>query len=430
MVRFTDSFKATASGWGGWNELEIQGLSHTDRQTTTEIIATTLESNVHMMYELGWVYDLDGAESPERVPTRLEAAKMLLKALGEYEAASAYEGTFTFADANAVPCHANMLSYIYAYKKFGIQGDERQNFMPNEPLEAKAFYKMLLCALGYEYSRDFTWETEEDFVHLLGVGNMLYTAPFTMKDMCNAMYEGFRTAYAGGAGRTFAEKLREEGCLTDDVWKMYMDKRDKISEAHERAKEPYFPSVPAQATEYAFTLREDPKIISSSSFAYNAPFHYAGIYYGTLPHDNPLSKRSEYAAALKKAGALALRFPGGTPAHQYFIEGERYAVQFDKDCRAFSGPNVWGGLYNANDYNNAWYVDFYDYLNFCKEYGITPIFQVTTDYVFIPSYRDIYDFFGGLDVNAIRANMNVGATAVGQSEATVANVYEASRTWI
>ncbi len=52
----------------------------------------------------------------------------------------------------------------------------------------------------------------------------------------------------------------------------------------------------------------------------------------------------------------------------------------------------------------------------------------TTDSVFIPSIQDIYDFFGGEDVAAVKRNMNVSATDAAQATVTDTTLYEHSKT--
>ena len=39
-----------------------------------------------------------------------------------------------------------------------ISGDEFGNFNPDDPISEKAFLKLMLGTLGYEYGIDYTWE--------------------------------------------------------------------------------------------------------------------------------------------------------------------------------------------------------------------------------------------------------------------------------
>lgn len=358
----------TGAVWGGWHELKMIGVMHKDRRPTTEIIATTLRSNVDMLCEMGVVDGTPTEEWMEGTPTRMDMAKALLRLSGEYEKALSYRGTYNFSDASAE--NSNLLSYIYAYKCFGIEGDVENNFRENDPLTARACYKILLSFLGYECGRDYTWDNLQNLLYKIGIGDMIYEPTFSNKDMCNAIYEAF-TMNRKGSDKKVMEELHDSGIITESVWAGILDKEDRVTVITDG--DYVLPEDTPRDSTFTFTYNEDEHEVVSSSFCYNAPFHYAGIYYGTLPESDPRSKRKEFGEALKKAGAHSLRFPGGLPAHQYFMEGEEYAIQLDKILQ--ENHDGWGGLYDHSDYNNAWYVDLWDMLAFCKEYDIDLLFQ-------------------------------------------------------
>lgn len=324
-----------------------------------------------------------------KTPTRLEMAKAILKLNGEYDKAVNYVGTFNFSDADAE--NYNVLSYIYAYKCFGIEGDGSNNFMPYEPVTARACYKILLSMLGYECGKDFTWDTQQDLLYRLGIGDMLNQTEFTGKDMCNAIYEAL-TLCRKGSEQVMLDELYQNGIISDSAWAAISDKQDKVSPITDGEYE--IPDTVERDGTFSFTYDEAEHILRKESFAYNTPFHYAGMYYGMLPETDPRSKRAEFSEAMKKAGARAMRFPGGIPAHQYFIEGEEYAVQLDKILKE-NGVGF-AGMYNSDDYNNAWYVDFYDFLDFCKENEIEPIFQINPSFFVDENgkVRQAYPCFG------------------------------------
>jgi len=237
---------------------------------------------------------------------------------------------------------------------------------------------MLLGALGYEYGVDYTWDTMDMLLWSLEMGNMLVVPDeeYNTINMCSAIYEAI-TAKPKDGGIILIERMHAEGRMPEEGWALYADKDDRATVYTDTVYE--IPATAKTHSDFSFTLYDDAKHLSPLSFAYNAPFHYAGIYYGTLPADDPNSRREEYAQALKEAGALSMRFPGGMPAHQYFIEGEEYSVQFHKDCYSHL-YNPWSGLYDPNSSFKGYYVDFYNWLDFCNEYGIEPIFQTNTNF--------------------------------------------------
>jgi len=359
--------------WGGWVEMWIHGSPCEDGRPTNEIIATQLKSNVEILCDMGIVDGEPSEEYMQGTPTRLDMAKSILRLKGVYEDALSYHGTFNFADADAE--NYNLLSYIYAYKEYGFDGDGNNNFLPYEPLTARACYKLLLNLLGYECGKDFSWDELQSLCYKLGIGDMVYEETFTNKDMCNAIYEAFHVPLKD-TQIYFVDYLYNAGRIPEGAWKKICDKQDRSSPVLDGEYEN--PPTVSKNGDFTFTFNENEHVLGKGAFAYNTPFHYAGIYYGTLPESDPRSKKKEFGEAMTKAGARAMRFPGGLPAHQYFIEGEEYAIQYDQKCKRFGMP--WNGLYNSDDYNNAWYVDFWNWLDFCKEYDIDPIFQMNPSF--------------------------------------------------
>lgn len=373
IVQFKEAYMSgTNAVWGGWKEMEIHGLLHKDAVRTSEIIRTELKSNVEILCDMGIVDGEPTEEYMQGIPTRLDMAKAILRLTGEYDKAISYVGTYNFSDADDE--NYNLLSYIYAYKCFGIVGDGSGRFLPYEPLTPRACYKMILSYLGYS-EKDFTWDNLHSLCYKLGIGDMIYEESFTNKDMCNAIYESFYVPKKD-TDTYFVDMLYEAGRVPDTAWKKISDKQDRVTPILDGDYQ--IPDTADRNGEFTFTYNEKEHILSPASFCYNAPFHYAGIYYGTLPADNPLSKREEFAEALERAGGRALRFPGGTPAHQYLIEGEKYGKElYDKSSKLADG---WSGLYDPYDYNDAFYVDFYDWLDFCKEYNVEPVFQTNPSF--------------------------------------------------
>lgn len=373
IVEFADAYiSGTKAVWGGWREMEIHGLLHSDAKRTSEIIATQLKSNVEILCDMGIVDGEPTEEYMSKTPTRLDMVKAVLKLTGEYDKAAEYTGTYNFSDADSE--NYNILSYIYAYKCFGIVGDGEGRFMPDAPLTSRACYKMILSYLGYSGEKDYTWNNLHEFCYSLGIGDMIYVENMTNKDMCNAIYESFNVPM-NGTDKYFVDILKEEGRIPDVAWAKISDKQDRVKPILDGTYQ--IPDTADRNGEFTFTYNEWEHEMTPAAFCYNAPFHYAGMYYGMLPEDDPRSKRQEFAYALERAGARALRFPGGTPAHQYLVEGEKYTAElYDKSVEL----QGWGGLYNPHDYNNAWYINFYDYLDFCKEYNIEPVFQTNPSF--------------------------------------------------
>ena len=373
ILEFNDAYiSSTKAVWGGFKEIVLSGILHEDAQPTSEIIATELKSNVEILCDMGIIDGEPTEEYMQGMPLRLDMVVSMLKMTDEYDKALSYVGTYNFSDATEE--NYNILSYVYAYKCFGIVGDGSNRFLPYEPLTAKACYKMILSYLGYSCGKDFTWDNMDEFCYELGIGDMITIESITNRDMCNAIYESFYVPIKG-TDTYFIDKLRGEGRINDTAWAKIADKQDRSSPILDGTYE--IPDTEDRNGDFSFRYDETEHIMPATSFCYNAPFHYAGLYYGMLPKDNPLSKREEFAAALKRAGGRSLRFPGGTPAHQYLMEGEEYTIELYRKTVDRVG---WKGLYNPDDYNNHWYVNVYDFLDFCQEYDVEPVLQTNPSF--------------------------------------------------
>ena len=382
VMKFNDVYMtSTGADWGGVFEFEFSGIPNTKATPVAETLGTELVSNASIIKEWGLLGDNE--VNLNKQPTRMEGADMILRLLGEYDTAKSYVGTYNFSDAKDQPCALNRMSYIYAYKKFGIEGDLNGRFKPKANLQAKEFYKMILCMMGYEYGADFTWDNMHQFLRGMGekgvMGDMLYTSPFTVKDMCNVLWEALNTI-PKGSDVILAEKLYNEGKMPDTVWNKFADKFDK--QVVEVSRKEYVPADTVNKSgDFTFMQVDDPQQVTDWHFMYNACYHYSGVYHGTLPKDDPRNQRENFAKALETIGAKTLRWPGGNTVHWYFMEegSQKHVDKLFEDATAFNGVRP-GGFYDPQDPDDAYYVEFYDFLDFCKEYNIDTLLQVNPIY--------------------------------------------------
>lgn len=316
VLRVKESYKMSGGAvWGGFSEMKISGMENTRGLLVSKLLNRALTENNDIARLIGITLPEGYADA--------EDMNEVFMALG---LASDFEGA-------------------------AVSGDE--------------FYNALSQQLGY---------TKEEFMSL-GTSSLYGIAKLTGRDVGIGIFEALMMSPAGSE-KTLAELLHEQGKLPDLAYEHILDKTDVLAAAH--IGEYTIGDKAETSASFTFSLPNAPKIIESTNFAYNAPFHYAGIYYGTLPEENPLSKREEFKSALEGAGAKALRFPGGLPAHQYLIEGKEKTAELTKAVKAYSGK--FGGLYDANDSNNSYYVELFDFLDFCQEADIEPIFQVNTSF--------------------------------------------------
>lgn len=87
-----------------------------------------------------------------------------------------------------------------------------------------------------------------------------------------------------------------------------------------------------------------------------------------------------------------------------------------------------GGAGHFVTYNQGFPKAYTNNLNTAVDYD-NAAYVTTTDKVFIPSVKDLYDFFGGkISNNEAIANLNVGATEIAQGEANSEDLYTTSNT--
>ena len=100
----------------------------------------------------------------ETRPSRLQSAIMFLRLKGLENDALSYTGGNNFKDAGAVAWKEgrNVLSYLKDHPELGWIGDG-VNFLPYNPIDSKAYYKVLLESLGYKQKidgdGDFAWSS-------------------------------------------------------------------------------------------------------------------------------------------------------------------------------------------------------------------------------------------------------------------------------
>lgn len=146
-------------------------------------------------------------------PTRKQAAMMFLRLKGLEEEALAFNGTENFADAKDADAYwTPVLAYLYANQDLGFEGVGDSKFDPNGLMTAKAYYKVMLVALGYEYNSDFEWANVNSFAASKGLTKNLDVAAFTVNDLAAATVEALQ-ATVNGTEATLIAKLVEDGAV-------------------------------------------------------------------------------------------------------------------------------------------------------------------------------------------------------------------------
>lgn len=150
-------------------------------------------------------YQLDG------VPTRLHGLIMLIRLLGQEDAALACEEPSPFTDTDS--------PYVaYAYANGLTRGTSATTFTPNSPLSAPSYVTFLLRALGYDDSRgDFAVGKQLAFAANIGMitedaAIQLPAISMNRGDMVDLSYAAL---FCAVKEQTLAEKLLAEGVFTE-----------------------------------------------------------------------------------------------------------------------------------------------------------------------------------------------------------------------
>ena len=156
------------------------------------------------------------AEYLAKVPLRIQAAIISLRLAGLEDEATAYEGTEEFADNADVTWAAgqNVLSYLKANPDLGWQGDGT-NFMPNEPVSAQQFVKVMLEVLGYVQGTDFEYADVFTFAATVGLTALTADSVMTNDSLAVGMVDALAAETA--AGGTLLDKLIADEVITEEL---------------------------------------------------------------------------------------------------------------------------------------------------------------------------------------------------------------------
>ncbi|NLV85791.1 MAG: phosphodiester glycosidase family protein [Clostridiales bacterium] len=171
--------------------------------------------NADALYSLGLFkgtgsgYDLD---SP---PTRIQGLIMLIRLLGEEQAALSFEGKHNLKD---VPPWADKYVSYGLYKGY-TKGTGAESFSPDDVIDGKSYVTFLLRALGYnDAAGDFSWNAALSDSAGFGLispsaASSLSTAPLNRGDMVDLSFCAL-TCPLKAQSISLAEKLVSAGVFT------------------------------------------------------------------------------------------------------------------------------------------------------------------------------------------------------------------------
>lgn len=119
---------------------------------------------------------------------RSEAAAFIIRILGKEEYVKQNSDTYKNTKYPDVGSKEWYASYIgYCSSEGIISGFPDGQYKPNEKISEKAFVKLVLTALGYEYNKDFTWNTV--YKKALDIGLLTDTTKYAANPADNLNYK-------------------------------------------------------------------------------------------------------------------------------------------------------------------------------------------------------------------------------------------------
>lgn len=125
---------------------------------TVNVLAQTTQEKADVLNQVNVLKGSGGDYNLSAGLKRTEAAALIVRLMGYEnhvnERANLYS-IITFPDADSTQWYAPYVGYCSINKI--ISGNQDGYFEPNKDISEKSFLKLVLCALGYVYNTDFSW---------------------------------------------------------------------------------------------------------------------------------------------------------------------------------------------------------------------------------------------------------------------------------
>lgn len=182
-------------------------------QTVFAETSSDYTNEADMLNSLGLFNGTKNGYELDRIPSRVEAAAMLVRLLGAEEEAKQMNYKHPFTD---VPGWANSI-VGYMYEKGYTKGISDNKFGSEQLTNARDYTTFMLRTLGYD-ADDFNWEKSIDFavekeMFILEEAQSLQGQTFKRNEMVFVSYNTLKTK-ANGESDSLAKKLVDNGVIT------------------------------------------------------------------------------------------------------------------------------------------------------------------------------------------------------------------------
>lgn len=173
---------------------------------------TKYDKYAQALHSLGLFMGTTTGYQLDREATRMEAAIMLVRLMGEEKIALEGEYKPTFLD---IPSWAEDVAG-FAQAQGYIAGYSSTRFGAYEKASINEYFAFLLRALGYEDNVDFVWTESEQFAKDIGL--ISYSPDYFYRDFIAYASFNALTQVLNGGEMTLAQKLIEDGIMTQEEY--------------------------------------------------------------------------------------------------------------------------------------------------------------------------------------------------------------------
>lgn len=193
----------------------------------TAVFADTISKEAKACAELGILIGTDASTGItssylSTTPTRIQALIIFLRIQGLEEEALKYTHDNNFKDASDLQwiVGRNYLAYAKDNPDLGWVGNTEGEFLPNQNIDGKAFYKVMLETLGYKQDIDFTYSETLKFAESIDLLSKASTIEnlkdFTINHVAKAIYNTLNTK-PKGESKKLISLMTEKGIIDEAV---------------------------------------------------------------------------------------------------------------------------------------------------------------------------------------------------------------------
>jgi len=326
---------------------------------STDTYEKTSLDRANTLKDLGLFKGTDNGFDLDRSPTRTEAIVMLLRMLGEEQAAlnSSYTDPFTDVPSWAV-------KYVsYAYNKGYANGISATAFGSSSLVTPEQFITFMLRALGYDdRAGDFMWNESINYAEWLGLAGVSKyqdgSDSFLRSDCIDIMYS-FLTASKKGTTTTLAEALADQNVISrvkaekygliqtpasDDSNTRFVDARDLLDflgyTAYTKAEEKMAGDIVSSIITPSMSDREKALVIHD--------YIINNTVYGYPTNDEDAAYRAEGVFKYNEAVCAGYSSAFLVMAHVAGLEATYVSVKSDKMHHAWNKVKIDGVWYHVD----------------------------------------------------------------------------------